>query len=316
MKKLLLILFLCAAAVACSKSEDYAQPYTHRIIAIASANGIGDQGYIDMIVAGYERVYCSLDQSVYMQICTPLTPEEAYEIAIQSIEKAKDGVPTLVILGSSEYQPVVERLRTDTSLSGSNVSILLFETDAIAPASNNLNYYSFMITCYKACYNAGKYVAEKGFASPLIWLAHPLDRQLDFFRDGFSDGYFDRTGKRPDVEYLSDDWTGFSMSDVAYRSMESMSEKYDFIFPVTGGSNLGIYRYLRENPDGPYVAGMDYDQSRYANNIIGCLMKNIDNTVVDFVTAWMEGEVITPHTTFDATSGYVEWRVMREVDLS
>lgn len=311
MKKVIYILLICLTFLSCKKDEG--TPYAHRIIAIASANGIGDKGYLDVILLGFEQVYYNLDRSEYMQICTPLTTDEAYQIALNNIEKAKDGVPTLIMFGSSEYLPIVEKLEKNTAISGRNVSVLLFEVDSLAPASNNINYYSFIITTYKACYNAGKYVADKGFKNPLIWLSNPIDVQMDFFRDGFSDGYYDVTGKRPDVKYLADDYSGYNMSDSAYRAMSELDSIYDFIFPVMGGSNLGIYRYLRENPDGPYVAGMDVDQSRFAKNIIGCIIKNIDRTVVDFANDWIAGKEIPQHQVFDASSGYIEWRVIWEV---
>jgi len=310
MKKTLFILLLALVLVACTKDDE--TPVTHRIIAITSANGIGDQGYLDVIVLGFEQVYFARESSTYMQICTPLTNDEAYQIALRNIEKAKDGVPTLIVYGSSEFLPVVDSLRANTSIAGSNVSILLFEVDSMNQAKNDINYYSFIITTYAVCYNAGSYVGKKGFKSPLIWLSNPIDVQMDCFRDGFSDGYFDVTGLRPDVKYLADDWKGYSMSDSAYRAMSALSEEYDFIFPVMGGSNLGIYRYLRENPDGPYVAGMDVDQGRYADNIVGSIIKNIDDAIVDYVNAWIAGEKIPYHQVFDASSGYIEWRVTHE----
>mgnify|MGYP003293135380 CR=1 FL=1 len=311
MKRVIYILLICLTFLSCKKDEG--TPYTHRIIAIASANGIGDKGYLDVVVLGYEQIYYNLDNSKYMQICMPLTTDEAYQIALKNIEKAKDGVPTLIIFGSSEYLDIVEKLKKNTSISGSNVSVLLFEVDSLAPASNDINYYSFIISTYKACYDAGKYVADKRFRNPLIWLSNPIDVQMDYFRDGFSDGYYDVTGVRPDVRYLADDYSGYSMSDSAYRAMAELDSLYDFIFPVMGGSNLGIYRYLREHPDGPYVAGMDVDQSKYAKNIIGCLIKNIDRAVVDFTNDWIEGKEIPQQQVFDASSGYIEWRVIIEV---
>lgn len=311
MKRTVLILFLAIALTACKKDSN--TPYTQRIIAIASANGIGDKGYLDVIVSGYEQIYHTLDKSTYMQVYMPFTTGDAYLLALMTIEKAKDKVPTLIIFGSSEYEPIIDKMKADKSLSGKNVSVLLFEVDSIKQVCNDIDYHSFIITAYKACYDAGKYVAGKGFKNPLIWLSNPIDGQMDFFRDGFSDGYFDVTGRHPDVKYLADDYEGYKMSDSAYRAMAELSETYDFIFPVMGGSNLGIYRYLREHPEGPYVAGMDVDQSKYAKNIIGCLIKNIDRAVVDYANAWMAGEEIPQHQTFDASSGYIEWRVIRDV---
>jgi len=308
MKKTVTILLMTLALVACKKDT----PVTHRIIAITAASGIGDHGYLDVVVKGFESVYLNRDESTFMHIFTPFTIDEAYEIALHNIESAKDGVPTLILFGSVEYLPFVDSLRADPSLTGSNVSLLVFEVDSLSQARNDINFYTFMITAYGACYNAGKYVATKGFKNPLIWLSTPIDASMDDFRDGFSDGYFDVTGLRPDVKYLADDLQAYNMPDSAYRAMYALSEEYDFIFPVLGGSNIGIYRYLRENPDGPYVAGMDVDQGHYANNIVGSIIKHVDDAIVDFVNEWMAGEKIPSHQFFDSSSGYIEWYVTRE----
>lgn len=306
MKKLLLILLLCAALASCEKTAPEPS-ISHRIIAISSSNGIGDQGYVDVTVLGYERLYADLDPSAYMHICTPHSSEEANELIMSNIEKAKDGVPTLIICGGSDYVDIVERVRADKSLSAGNVSILLFEVNPLEPALNNLNYHTFLISAYGACYDAGQYVAGEGFETPLIWIANPIDRQLDIFRDGFSDGYFKVTGRRPEVQYLAEDFRGYTMSEEAYQTMPQLSDKYDFIFPLIGGSNLGVYRYLRENPDGPHVAGMDVDQSRYADNIVGSVIKHTDRAIVDFVNDWIAGKPLPAHSTFDTSSGYIEW---------
>lgn len=308
MKKALLILSLVLAVTACNRNE----LITRRIIAIVSANGIGDQGYTNEIVTGFEQIYYNLDPSVYMQICTPSSMEEAYDISMANIEKAKDGIPTLIILGTSDYLTVAEKITTDKSISCNNVSMLLFEVDSMKPSVNGIDVHTFIILCYQASYNAGKYVAEKGFKKPLIWLSNPADRQLDYFRDGFSDGYYNVKKTRPDVKYISDDWTGYAMSDSAYRAMSDLSKTYDFIYPVMGGSNLGIYRYLRENPDGPYVAGMDVDQSKYSDHIVGSIIKHIRNAVVNITDVWLAGQEIPHHSIFDVSSGYIEWRVTRD----
>lgn len=297
--------------MACT-DDDAPSPLTHRIAGIVSASGIGDQGYVDRIVIGYERVYFGLAPSAHMQIYTPRSVDEAYDISLLNVAKAKDGVPTLIILGSAEFLPVADSLLSDRSLSGSNVSVLLFEVDSLAPALNDLHFHTFSISTYQACHEAGQYVAEEGFERPLIWLANPGDWQLDSFRDGFSNGYFSVKGTRPDVKCLvAADYSGYNLSDSAYRAMPELSEKYDFLFPVMGGSNLGIFRYLRENPDGPHVAGMDVDQSQYANNIEGSVIKHIDQAIVDFTNDWMAGERIPSHASYDVTSGYAEWYVPR-----
>ena len=74
------------------------------------------------------------------------------------------------------------------------------------------------------------------------------------------------------MEYLADDWTGYVSASLAYRKMSDWAVDYDFIFPVAGGSNAGIYRYSREFEVSPYLAGMDIDQSSLSNRITGSVI--------------------------------------------
>ena len=97
------------------------------------------------------------------------------------------------------------------------------------------------------------------------------------------------------------------MDQDAYMQMEEIDGKYDFIYPVMGGSNMGIFRYLRENPEGPWVAGMDVDQSPYSSNVVGNVIKHIDEILVELVRGWINGSPIEHYKEYDTQSGYIEW---------
>ena len=70
---------------------------------------------------------------------------------------------------------------------------------------------------------------------------------------------------------------------------------------------MGIYRYLRENPDGPAVVGMDVDQSIYSANVVGNILKHIDEVLYGLIEDWMNGNPIEHYKEYDTQSGNIEW---------
>lgn len=285
----------------------------HRIVAIANLGGAGDNGYNDVIMNGFENIYVNKDNATEMYIHIPKTKKEAQYIAEKWTRNKQDDIPTLVILGASDYSDIALDIISDKSIKTTTSSILLYEVDEMPASANSVNCYTFLISMYGPSYKAGKYVAEKGLKAPLIWLAYN-DPQLRYAASGFRDGYFEATGNETEIAYLSNDWTGYSMPDSAYRAMPEMSKKYDFLYPVMGGSNMGIFRYLREYEEGPYVAGMDVDQSQYSSKVIGNMIKHIDVVIENYVRDWVEHRVINHHNVYDTESGYVEWMPVNSSD--
>lgn len=285
----------------------------YRIVAIANLGGAGDNGYNDVIMNGFENIYINKDQTTEMYIHIPKTLNEMKYIVEKWTRYKRDDIPTLIILSSSDYHEVALEIISDKSITTKSSDILLFEVNEMPESQNNVNCYTFIISMYGPSYEAGKYVAEKGLKAPLVWLAHN-DPQLHYALQGFQDGYFEKTGKETDVAFLSSDWTGYSMPDSAYRAMPEMSKKYDFLYPVMGGSNMGIFRYLREYEDGPYVAGMDVDQSQYSSKVIGNMLKHIDIVIKNYVNDWIENRVINHHNIYDTESGYTEWMPVNSSD--
>ena len=280
---------------------------TRQIIVITSVNGVGDHGYNDLILLGAEHVYLNLPENVYMLYNNPVSFEQAEQVAdYYSHKGASLYDSTLIVLAGSDYQPIAQKYINDTTLDP-RVYVLAFEMDALPQGCNSDHMASFSVDMYKGSYDAGVSVAEMGFQTPLIWLARENDYILQLARDGFSDGYYSVTGVRPDTALLSEDWHGFGMPDVTYQQMEEKSKKYDFIYPVMGGSNMGIYRYLREHPEGPKVAGMDVDQSQYASNVIGSLVKHMDQLVEKYLNDWLDHIPWQRYEKIEANSGYIEW---------
>lgn len=135
--------------------------------------------------------------------------------------------------------------------------------------------------------------------------ANPSDSPINIAKDGFVAGY----GSDCDVEYLADDWTGYVSASLAYRKMSDWAVDYDFIFPVAGGSNAGIYRYSREFEDSPYLAGMDIDQSSLSNRITGSVIKHIDQLIYRYLTEWVVTGIMPENQLYGLESGYADWLV-------
>ena len=69
---------------------------------------------------------------------------------------------------------------------------------------------------------------------------------------GFMDGYeaHHEEGKKAELVYLSDGEEGFAMPDSAYhlmsRRMENFSVYNEMVFPLLGGSGLGVLRCMND----------------------------------------------------------------------
>ena len=284
------------------------EPVERQIVIFSSIGGAGDNGYNDLITRGLTRVY--MDHSgTSMNFLTPESMEQAERQMYKWIDENGGKVAhTLLILAASDYLDIAERILLDPDLNPKNeIEILVFEVPELPQSQNSIKAYSFMIPMDGASYQAGVYAAEAGFVNPLIWLAFESDPLLIKAADGFEAGYKFVTGQIPDRRYLSEDWHGYSMDKDAYMQMEEIDGKYDFIFPVMGGSNMGIFRYLRENPDGPWVAGMDVDQSPYSSNVVGSVIKHIDRLLEELLKGWINGVTIDHYKDYDTQSGYIEW---------
>lgn len=285
------------------------EPVERQIIIFSSIGGAGDNGYNDLITKGLTRVYMNLS-GVTMNYLTPKTMEQAESSIYKWIDNSsRKAEHTLIVLAASDYRAITEKILLDPGLKPKNeVEILIFEIPELPQSKNNIKAYSFMIPMDGASHQAGEYAAEIGCVNPLIWLACKSDPLLIKAADGFEAGYKSATGEVPDRRYLSTDWHGYSMDKEAYMQMEDIDGEYDFIYPVMGGSNMGIFRYLRENPDGPWVAGMDVDQSAYSSNVVGSVIKHIDKLLEELLKGWINGVPIEHYKDYDTQSGYIEWR--------
>lgn len=298
-KSVILILLAATFLSACSSDDDTAAVEVKKqIIVLFSPGGLGDMSYNDCILNGVQSFRKEWHDDADIYIYCPGSIEEGKRVFSDWLVLAGDGAPALFVVASSDYEQMLEECFEQGRLTGQQ-QVLLFESSN----PRNLPVSTFQISMFGPSYIAGKIVREMGMTSPLIVLANPSDSPIRTAADGFKAGF----GEELKPIYLADDWTGYVSASETYRNMTEWSATHDFVFPVAGGSNSGIYRYARENPDSPLLAGMDVDQSSLSTAIIGSVIKNIDRAIYEYLSTWMTTGHLPESHVYGLESGYSDW---------
>ena len=298
--------------VACSSDSnepDIPDGPTPQIIVLYGPGGLGDQGYNDRILVGVQNFKKEHHDDVDMYQYSPGSVEDAKRLLSDRLSLPESDIPALFVAASNDYEGIVTEALEYRQLT-SNKRLLLFESDNVA----GLPVTTFRMSMYGASYLAGvtasAYVADKSscHGNVLVLLAHPGDNTIARAGNGFSEGFNSRNpGYLVSTEYLADDWSGYISAQTAYQNMSRWSQSYDFIFPVAGGSNQGIYRYTREHDGAPLTAGMDVDQSGLSRNITGSVIKQIDKVIYNYMETWLTTGELPESGIFGLKSGYTDW---------
>lgn len=295
------MLMATGALSSCSHTEEWEPDAPDpQIVFLFSPGGLGDMSYNDRILEGVQRFKIEHgDVDIY--IYSPESISEAEKIFSDWLVRPESDIPVLFVLGSSDYEPMAERHLTERDLTP-NKNILIFESQK---QYKDEHIHTFQISMFGASYLAGACAKAIAEDAPLVLLANNTDSPIGIAKDGFIAGY----GSDCDVEYLADDWTGYVAATKTYQKMSEWSAKYDFIFPVAGGSNSGLYRYSREFDNAPFLAGMDIDQSGLSDKITGSVVKNIDRLIYEYLTEWASTGMMPADAFYGLESGYVDWLV-------
>lgn len=310
MKKAVYVLFvsLMPLFLSCSKDEEFEQVESQEtkkdeIVVIFTPNGLGDLGYNDLILSGMQSVYKE-HLEVKMFLHAPYSMEEAGQIFKEWFFDGSEN-RSLCVLAASEYEFFLKTFLEEQGEVPKNKEILLFES----ANRMELPVSTFEFNMYGASYLAGVYASYVTDGECLIVKGNSNDETLLANTAGFVEGCVDFGLKKPEIESLSEDYDGYSQPDEVYHKMYDWSKKYKFIFPLAGGSNMGIYKFLREYEDCIYSVGMDVDQSRLSDNVIGSVIKRIDKVVALNVENWIIGEAIPKKAVYGLNSGFVDWVV-------
>lgn len=298
---LLNLIALAVLMTSCdSKEAPGLKKPAQQIIFLFSPGGLGDMSYNDCILEGLQRFKMQHGE-IDIYIYSPSSISEAQKIFTDWLERPESDIPVLFVLGSSDYESMAESQLAERALT-SNKSILIFESQK---QYDHKNIRTFQISMFGASYLAGVSAKECADKKPLILLANDTDSPISIAKDGFNAGY----GGECDIEYLASDWTGYVSASFAYKKMSDWTINYDFIFPVAGGSNAGIYRYSREFENSPYLVGMDIDQSGLSDKITGSVIKHIDKLIYEYLDEWYATGTMPEISFYGLESGYVDWLV-------
>lgn len=296
MQKVILVLLLFVTLVSCDLSHEAEPLLTQQVIVLFAPGGVGDMAYNDQILRGVQQVKKAKDFKLL--ISSPTSVVEAEKIFTDWLNMNTEGNKSLFVLAGNEYEEMaVRHLSTDKY---PNKEVLLFETRA-----KNIPAYTFSITMYGACYLAGG-VATIFTDRAAVLYANSNDHAVNEGGNGFAKGFTENSGVEAPLFYLSDSWQGYAMPEEAYRKTAELAPKYRYIFPIAGGSNMGVYRYAREYPYGFYTAGVDVDQSTLSTQITCSVVKHIDRLIVDYLSQWLDGESLPKNKVYGMESGYID----------
>lgn len=299
-----LLVFAALLCSSCQQDEAEDMATDKQIVVLYSPTGLGDNGYNDLIVKGVQTVY-KIRQEAQMELIAPKSMDDAETLIDRWLSVTDNGAKQLLVLASADYYALAREKFAQGNYCNTQREVLLFES----PNEDHLPIITFNAEMYGASYLAGAMVAEAGMERALALLSNPADAVIRRAGDGFMDGYAAVSAKKADISYMHDDWHGYVMSQEAYEMMPELSARYDFIFPVAGGTSKGIFRYLREHPEGPMTAGMDVDQSIYSSRVVGSVVKHIDRLVEYYLNTWIDGSALPQDCNYGLESGYMDWQL-------
>jgi basic membrane protein A len=166
---------------------------------------------------------------------------------------------------------------------------MLFESDEQVEGVSTV-----MINRYGVSYLAG---AMSNEFDAFILAAAPGYTTLEDAIAGFKDGHQSMgDGSRTvTLQYLADGEEGFAMPDSAYRTMCRRAEQYwyydEMIFPLLGGSEAGVIKYLNSDDLNPaLLIGMDVEQTGQSPRIPFSVVIRIGEVIKKNLVNWIKGQ--------------------------
>lgn len=269
------------------------------ITVITSTGNLGDNGYNDLIFEGI--IHFATKNDLSLSLVSPKDKQEAQGALQEWITARSYSEKSLLIMASSEYETLFTSNFPEIDKSK---NVLLFESDKKDMPEG---VFTLSLRRYGASYLCGSMASECPEA--YVIAACPNDSTINLAIKGFQQGYKTASGKTAEIIYLSDDADGYSNPEDAYSVTKSLPDNA-FIFPLAGGSNNGIYKFVRENMfTGILVAGMDVDCSPFYTRTPYSLILNIDEVLNDFLDKWLEGKIVDKHTEGGLSDGFVNVNV-------
>ena len=282
------------------RKEEIGFIHNYRVEVVLSPGGVGDQGYNDKILRGFQKA--AVEYGFTLAVHIPNKKEQGIQIYEDWLTTPLDDdcERSLFVFSGSEYEYLLESL---TISDDSRRDVLLLESE-----KEYDGIYTFNVGCYAASYLAGATCVLDNNGEEqkaLIIAANPHDRQVKRAVEGYRDGYLAAGGTGCDIHYLSEEPDGgYRMQEEAYQFCLENDGEYMYYFSVAGASNKGMYRFSRESYN--LAVGMDDDMGFFSSLITMSVVKHMDKAVVDVLGDLLENRDIPYHQKFIYSSGYEE----------
>ncbi len=294
-----IISFFLLLFTGCRK-EEIGFIHNYRVEVVLSPGGVGDQGYNDKILRGFQQA--AVKYGFTLAIHIPEKKEQGVQIYENWLSDTLDVLcnRSLFVFSGSEYEYLLEDIVLPED---HRKDVLMFETEREYDG-----IYTFFVGCYAASYLAGATCVLDNNGEEqkaLIIAANPHDKQVKRAVDGYRDGYLAAGGTGCDIHYLSEEPDGgYRMQDEAYRFCLESDGEYMYYFSAAGASNKGMYRFSRESYN--LAVGMDDDMGFFSSMITMSVVKHMDKAVVDVLGDLLKKKKIPYHQKFTYPSGYEE----------
>ena len=307
MKRYLYILFgaCCMFAIsACSKDDDVLEPALRQatVTFLVTPNGLGDNGYND---AAAEGIFAFAGETrTRMRLLLPENEAEAETMYRQWLTDNAEKDSAVMILGNSAYESIAQS--NHATLSGKGSRVLLFESEAAIDGVSTV-----LVSRYGVSWLAG--AMSQGFDALILAATEgipTLQESIAGFqeaREAYA-GEYDGLLCKTTLHYLADGEAGFAMPDSAYRYIAWRADEIDFwdeiIFPLLGGSEVGVLRYLNDNElTSALMVGMDVDQTGLSSRIPFSVVIRIGDIIKQYLNDWLAGREWPKHLRFGLKDG-------------
>lgn len=310
-KIFILAVSLCLLCACGDNSRDLQLDDVPVITVIFYDNGLGDLGYCDNIFYGLCRIYeeYSHDHKIRMEFLTPKESDISEKTVEDWFNKEKTS-KELLILTSSKALGAFRKHPEWVSKPGAEV--LLMDCNDI-----QTDVYTRYVPLYGVSYFTGIAIKEVGLDKAATLIANREDKPVLEGAQGFADGFRFAGGKLEDEDtfFLGESsGSGYDLPDKAEQLAYNLSrDSYRFLFPICGGSALGVFRYARryESDYGSenvpfYSCGMDVDQQTMSSCILFSIIKRYDRILEDFIRNWLEGNHLEYHQDLLLDTGYAD----------
>jgi len=292
----IIFLLLLGFFVACDKedgSEEAIETEKACITFISPYSGLGDDGYYDLTFSAVTDFCAAHD--VALSLKYPQSSADVTEI-INNWARYSGKSSQLLVLSNSDFeQPLKD---ANVSLDDKQ-HILLFES---VNCDLGENVCTFRLQRYGVSFLAGLMAAPMEQA--VVVMARPHDPALTAACAGFNDGY-STGGNRAKSIFLAEDYSGFCNPTKGYTVAAENSSA--FIYPLAGGSNLGIYKFSRDHYDyTQIVAGMDVDCLDFFGATPFSVLVHIDNVLKTYLDGWLSGSLPASGISYGLASGEVD----------